>query len=67
MEEFTFVISEEEPYNFTMEKDGSNNLTVFTAFDGTTTYNCSIHLKSQTNELEIMCCRPNGQCEQGPC
>jgi|KBSSwiStaDraftv2_1062776.scaffolds.fasta_scaffold9858069_1 hypothetical protein len=65
---FTFRISEEEPYTFTVEKDGNDNLTVFTATDGSTEYDCSVHLQSETNAQVIKCCRPEPiGCVEGPC
>ena len=64
---FTFRISDEEPYTFTIEKDENNNLTAFTATDGSIPYECGIHLK-ETNGQETKCCRPEPiGCVEGPC
>jgi hypothetical protein len=55
-----------EPYTFTLEVDGLNRLTGFTATNQSTTYDCAIHMTSQLDEPELVCCTPSG-CTQGGC
>ena len=55
-----------EPYIFTLTLDLLNQVTGFTATNLTTTYDCKIHLTSQQDDSEELCCTPSG-CTQGGC
>jgi hypothetical protein len=57
----------DEGYTFIMVLNESDQLIGFTATKNQTIYDCTIHLVSQTNSAEILCCRPNGECTSGPC
>jgi len=60
-----FTISGEE-FDFTLEVDGSGNLTGFTATKDGTTYDCTIQLTSRANAEDQVCCGPSG-CMAGSC
>ena len=65
-----FTISGED-FTFTLQVDGTGQLTSFTATKssgivGNTTYDCSIQVESQTNPPQVFCCTPSG-CTSGPC
>ena len=60
-----FTISGED-FDFTLEVDGSGNLTAFTATKDATTYDCTIQLTSRTPEADRICCGPSG-CMSGSC
>ena len=59
---------ENEAYVFNLVLDESDQLLGFTATKDQVTYDCSIHLKSQTNPQDVSCCYPPPVgCVTGPC